>query len=63
MINWRGVALTEQIIGVLGTGQARKRGGGLGTGQDKKGVSLLRHIHVLNIYESAPPTEYLMYLR
>ena len=31
--------------GVLGTGQSKKKGGG----------SLLRHIHVLDIYVSAPP--------
>ena len=48
--------------GVLDTGQARKRGGlrhgsgskrgVLGTGQVQKGVSLLRHIPVLDIYVS-----------
>ena len=42
--------------GVLGTGQARKRGGGgLRHGSGKKGGSLLRHIRVLDIYASADP--------
>ena len=52
--------------GVLGTGQARKGGGVLGTGQVKKrggGGSLLRHIHVLDIYiyASAPGKYILQY--
>ena len=52
---------------VLGTGQVNKGGGGLrrgsgskkrgllATGQVKRGALLLRHIHVLDIYVSAPP--------
>ena len=38
-----------QKRGVLGTGQARKKGG-LRHGSGKKGGSLLRHIPVLGIY-------------
>ena len=42
--------------GVLRTGQARKKGGGLRHGSGKKGGgSLLRHIRVLDIYASADP--------
>ena len=56
MINWWRFTLTVYKLGVLGTGQVKKRGGGvLGTGQVKKGGSLLRHLPVLDIYVSPPP--------
>ena len=64
MINWWEFALTDYKRGVLGTGQARNRGlrHGLGSkkgclrhGSWQKRGSLPKHIHVLDIYVSAPP--------